>query len=659
MQINTPTTDLSKPRTIVVHENSEFAPRRFVDREDYERLFRCSPEAMLLFDPFTDCVIDASDASERLLRRPLPLIVGMPISELHQGQLPHLIVFTQEVLECGHASTDRLELLFSDGSSQAVHYQARRIFLEERSLVLATITDLRALKREHALIEAEHYMRRGIGGWRDVEHFFRDLERENRLILSAAGEGIYGVNNEGITTFVNPAAERMLGWRGDEMVGRNMHELVHHSHADGHHYHEDDCPIYAAFQDGVIHRVDDEVFWRKDGKALPVAYTSTPIYDRGALIGAVVVFRDISRQKKAEEQLHAALDEVNQLRQRLELENAYLQEEILSERALFGIVGQSAPMRRIIQQVELVAPTNATVLIAGESGTGKELIAHGIHRASDRAQRPMIRVNCAAIPSELFESEFFGHIKGAFTGATRDRVGRFELADGGTLFLDEVGEIPLALQGKLLRVLQDGEVQRVGEATARQVDVRVIAATNRDLEEAVRQGKFRQDLYFRLNVFPIHSIPLRDRPEDIAPLAMEFIQRARQRSRKPEVKLTQGDIRQLMTYSWPGNVRELENVIERAVILSRNGRLKFELHEPSSSRSTPFKPSEATYPTAIETEAERRQRERGNIEAALAACGGRVFGEEGAASLLGIPPTTLASRIKKLGINRERWASTA
>ena len=268
----------------------------------------------------------------------------------------------------------------------------------------------------------------------------------------------------------------------------------------------DDCPIYAAFRDGAVHQVDGEVFWRKDGTPVWVEYTSTPIRDRGVVVGAVIVFRDVSQRREADEKLHAALAEVDRLRERLELENAYLQEEIRIETNPRGIIGHSEAIQTTLRQVKLVAPTDRPpCMITGESGTGKELIARAIHEASDRRDRPLIRVNCAAIPRELFESEFFGHVKGAFTGAMRDRIGRFELADGGTLFLDEIGEIPLELQGKLLRVLQEGKFERVGEERTRDVDVRMIAATNRDLKQEVQRGRFREDLYFRLNVFPIES----------------------------------------------------------------------------------------------------------------------------------------------------------
>lgn len=264
----------------------------------------------------------------------------------------------------------------------------------------------------------------------------------------------------------------------------------------------------------------------------------------------------------------------------------------------------------------------------------------------------MIRVNCAAIPRELFESEFFGHVRGSFTGALRDRIGRFELADGGTLFLDEVGEIPLDLQGKLLRVLQERSFERVGEARTRAVDVRVVAATNRDLRAEVRAGRFREDLYFRLNVFPIQARPLRERPEDIPPIALHLLRVAARRLTVPEPRLSEGDVRRLCRYPWPGNVRELENVIERAVILSAGGRLRLDLPDGEATGPTdPAAPAAAPGGRPA-TEAERRARDRAEIVAALSLAGGRVSGPGGAAELLGLRPTTLASRIKAHGIPR-------
>ncbi|WP_244533783.1 sigma 54-interacting transcriptional regulator [Methylobacterium aquaticum] len=610
---------------------------------------------MLVLDPDANRIVDANGAASRLLGHARDVLIGMAASTLHPGQLPALIVFTQGVQAKGrwwtHTLTPR------HGAGRVLSVETVGTVLPDR-LVLFTLFDLDERRQRQVDREADRHMRAGLSEWQRMERIFRDIERENQLILRAAGEGIYGVNAEGVTTFVNPAAERMLGWAAADLVGRDMHAAVHHTHPDGCHYPHRDCPIYAAFRDGAVHQVDDEVFWRRDGTSFPVEYTSTPIRDRGALVGAVIVFRDVSQRREADERLRHALAEVVSLRECLELENAYLKEEIRAGSHHQGIIGQSPAIEAIRRQIDLVAGTDATVLVTGESGTGKELIARAIHEASRRRGRPLIRVNCAAVPRELFESEFFGHARGSFTGALRDRVGRFELADGGTLFLDEVGEIPLDLQGKLLRVLQERSFERVGEERTRAVDVRLVAATNRDLKEEVRQGRFRGDLYFRLNVFPISATPLRERPEDIPLIAQHMLTGAAHRLGVPEPRLTEGDVRRLIRYGWPGNVRELENVIERGVILAQRGRLRLDLSEGEAEESTlgetAARPDHAVASSGHppRSEAERRARDRSEIVEALALCDGKVFGPGGAAELLGIRPTTLASRIKSHGIKK-------
>ena len=309
----------------------------------------------------------------------------------------------------------------------------------------------------------------------------------------------------------------------------------------------------------------------------------------------------------------------------------------------------------MVGQIDLVAGTNANVLILGESGTGKELVARAIHQRSQRCHGPLVKVNCASIPKELFESEFFGHARGAFTGALRDRIGRFQLADSGTIFLDEIGEIPLDLQSKLLRVLQEREFERVGEETPRRVDVRIIAATNRDLEGESRAGRFREDLYYRLGVFPIQVPPLRDRAADIGPLAAHFVRHFCEQLNLPSRTLTRGDVERLARYDWPGNIRELQNVIERALIRSRGGRLEFELGE--ARQRLPPKPMAGRAgedATPVLTDTEIKEMERANIERALRRCNGQVYGKDGAAALLGMKPTTLWSRLRSLGISTEK-----
>ncbi|QTL04938.1 sigma 54-interacting transcriptional regulator [Aquabacter sp. L1I39] len=612
--------------------------------------FDTAIEAQLAVDLETGAILDANGAAAHLLGYERGRLKSMQIFDLHPGQAPALIAFTQAVEARGTYWARTLSPRRADGTGARVETGGVLVRTPRRRRLLMTLCDLDARQRRDIDAAADTFMREGVAEWQRVDRAFRDIERENRLILRAVGEGIYGVNAEGKTTFVNPAAEQILGWTAEEMIGQDMHVMVHHHHPDGSHYAHEHCPIYAAFRDGAVHQVENEVFWHRSGKPVWVEYTSTPLRDRGVLIGAVVVFRDVTQKREANEQLRAALAEVDSLRERLELENAYLQEEIRAEGSHRGIIGRSEAIQKVLRQVELVAPTDATVLVTGESGTGKELIARAIHEASERHERPLIRVNCAAIPRELFESEFFGHVKGAFTGALRDRIGRFELADRGTLFLDEVGEIPLELQSKLLRVLQEGQFERVGEERTRQVDVRIIAATNRDLRGEVRAGRFREDLFYRLNVMPIESVPLRERREDIPLLAMHFLSA----SRKPadrSLQLSEGDMRRLSAYDWPGNVRELQNVIERGIILARNGRLTIDL--PGGERRTAA-PSAPVVPSPLETEEERRMRLRESILKALEAAGGKVSGPGGAAERLGLKPTTLASRMKAMGIEAPR-----
>jgi PAS domain S-box-containing protein len=611
--------------------------------------FDFSIDAMLLVDPHADAILEANTAACTLLGYDRAALRQTRLTTLHAGQVPQLIVFTQAVMAKGTWWTTALKPRHTTGKELSLEYAGSLIPQDETPLVLLTLSDLEQRRKRGLDTVAEDHMRSGIAAWQRMERVFRDIERENQLILRAAGEGIYGVNSEGKTTFVNPAAERMLGWSAEELVGRDIHSIVHHTHHDGRHYPHEDCPIYAAFRDGAVHKVDGEVFWRKDGHPVWVEYTSTPIRDRGIVVGAVIVFHDVSERRESDEKLRAALAEVDRLRERLEQENAYLQEEIRIEISPQGIIGHSAAIQKTLRQVQLVAPTDASVMITGESGTGKELIARAIHEASERRDRPLIRVNCAAIPRELFESEFFGHVKGAFTGALRDRIGRFELADGGTLFLDEVGEIPIELQGKLLRVLQEGHFERVGEERTRAVDVRVIAATNRDLKQEVQRGRFREDLYFRLNVFPIETLPLRERRDDIPLLAQHFLSNETS-ERKTGLRLLEADARRLSRYDWPGNVRELQNVIERAVILSHNGRLRIDLPDQSANAPVTARDAAKEASNVVLTDDELRAFERANIIAALKASGGKVFGSGGAAELMDMKPTTLASRIKALKI---------
>ena len=392
-----------------------------------------------------------------------------------------------------------------------------------------------------------------------------------------------------------------------------------------------------------------------------------PIIYKGEILGVLAVFQRelVSHESTMWFRMIAdhvavaianarAFEEIEQLKTQLELENSFLKEEVLEAQNFGEIVGQSPAIANLVEQIELVAPTDATALIFGESGTGKELVAREIHRRSQRKDHPLVRVNCASIPKELYESEFFGHAKGAFTGALKDRAGRFQAADGGTLFLDEVGEIPLEMQSKLLRVLQEGEYERVGEEVTRKVNVRVIAATNRKLAQEVEARRFRQDLYYRLNVFPIEVPPLRNRQEDIPLLATTFMANVRKKLNCTGRELMQAEVLKLQAYHWPGNVRELQNVIERAVISSRCGKVKFDLPVPQANGTSPKTSIKKSGDSSGEilTDEEMRLREKTNIEMALKQTDWKVYGQDGAAELLGLKPTTLLSRIKKMGIEK-------
>ncbi len=419
---------------------------------------------------------------------------------------------------------------------------------------------------------------------------------------------------------------------------------------------------------GDRHWVVDQK-WVREEKI--ISFAGHPLVFRGQILGVLAVFsrdrlgpldfdwlRAFADQAAVAIANARAFEEIERLRRQLESENKYLREEV-DEARLFGdIIGTSAALRKVLEQIELVAPTTASVLILGESGTGKELVARAIHERSNRSGHPLVKVNCAAIPRDLFESEFFGHVKGAFTGAVRDRIGRFQLADEGTLLLDEVGDIPLDLQGKLLRALQEGQIERIGDDETLGVNVRVIAATNRNLQADVAAGRFRQDLYFRLSVFPIEILPLRDRVEDIPLLAQHFFGRFCAQMHRTATQLGSHTLAELAQYGWPGNVRELQNVIERAVISSRGGRPRFDnLVAPATYPATQsLRPRAKAKSDGAElmTRDQIRELEKENLLTALEKSNWQIYGPRGAAEKLGMRPTTLASRLRKLEIRKPR-----
>lgn len=404
-----------------------------------------------------------------------------------------------------------------------------------------------------------------------------------------------------------------------------------------------------------------------------VSFAGQPLVCRGETLGVIAVFsRDIF-EKGTMELLRMVADHIayaitnarlfeiaDAINQRKELENAHLREELCEARKFTGIIGESAAIKEIREQIQIVGNTEATVLIQGDSGTGKELVAHELHKHSKRVKNPFIKINCAAIPQHLFESEFFGHVKGAFTGAINDRMGFFQVADGGTLFLDEVAEIPLELQGKLLRVIQDGEFRRVGEEKSRRTDVRLIAATNKNLKEAIQNKTFRDDLYYRLQVFPIIMPGLKEREEDIPLLVRHFIGVLCKKNGRSVFDLSQEQMRKLQQYGWPGNIRELQNFVERMVITGRpeQALAYLAICGPTGRKENAFA-QPAGVAQRILTEAQMRQMEKANLKAALERTNWLIYGSRGAAALLGIKPTTLISRLKRFDLYALRPASIA
>ena len=509
----------------------------------------------------------------------------------------------------------------------------------------AAIANARAFEAIHVagqrLEQANHRLELELAERKQTEEKLRESEQHYRRIVETASEGIWELDEQYTTTLVNRRMAEMLGYEPGELVGRRLSEFLF----------EDDVGSLperiAARRQGLTERYEQR-YRHKDGSVVWMYVSATSVRDSGRrFLGSFAMLMDITERKRA-------FEEIQRLKAQLELQNAYLQEEVVEAKAFGGLVGQSRALQHIVNQIDLVAPTEASALILGESGTGKELVAREIHQRSRRKDKPLVRVNCASIPKDLFESEFFGHARGAFTGAIKDRSGRFEAADGGTLFLDEIGEVPLDLQSKLLRVLQEKSYERVGEDRTRQADVRVIAATNRDLKKDVAAGRFREDLFYRLNVFPIQVPPLRERMEDVALLAKHFVEASVKELGCPKPRLTRAAIAKLQNYHWPGNIRELRNVIERAIILSRGGALDFDLPVTESAVVSSKHAAHAKSDAEPEflTEAELQRRERNNLQAVLEKSGWKIKGENGAAELLGVKATTLKARIKKLGLKR-------
>lgn len=603
-------------------------------------LLHTFPQPVLILDTRLDRVVNWNSEAAQLLGGAHDA-APCRFSRYLRESVAQFVVFLEEMEHRGTSWTRDVMLFSEDGRLLRCEVHARALAGSD-GWVLLTLTDLHALDRRAEEAAAAEIFRAGLIEWKRTETFFAELERQNQLILNAAGEGIYGVNAEGKTTFVNRAAQDMLGWTSEDLLGKDIHSMIHHRHLNGDIYPSQQCPIYRSFRFEQVNRIEDEVFWRKDGRPIRVEYVSTPIYDQQILAGAVVIFRDITERKENEGKLRDALSEVAELRDRLEQENAYLQEAISSEQAHHDIIGVSPAIRQTTQRIDLVAGTEATVLICGETGTGKSLVATAIHKASPRARRPLIHFKCSSLAPEEVEPELFGQVRGAPNGATRDKPGKLELAHGGTLFLDDVEELPIEIQGKLLAALQNRTVTRLGDTREKPLDIRVIASTALSETKASRSRRIREDLYLFLNVFPITCQPLRDRQEDVPLLASHLLKLACRRLNRPEPLLTEGVVTQLQSYDWPGNVRELHNVMERAAIVSRDRKLVIEMSGSTLSQSQN---------SSFRTEAQMQQLARDNLIAALRETGGRISGPAGAAELLGTKPTTLYSRLRKMKIS--------
>ncbi len=489
------------------------------------------------------------------------------------------LTFDIALRACPPPWEESVVLLLSDVTTRSQHEQALLQQTNESALLLQTVTATRNF----------------------LDHVF-----------NALADGLCVINPVGVIRIANDAASALFGYHPGELIGMNITSVL---------------PAIPGESYKANVRNAETTAKSKQGKLLPVGLSATFVPENETFPAmAILLLRDLRTQKEAEREIS-----------RLKAERSYLLEEVDDALHFHGIVGASAAMKAVFRQIEQVAKTDSTVLLLGETGTGKELVARAIHTLSGRSDRLLVKVNCAVFQSTVVESELFGHEKGAFTGATARRIGRFEFANGGSLLLDEVGELPPETQVKLLRVLQEREFERVGGSEPVKVDVRVIAATNRDLEEAVSAGTFRDDLYFRINVFPIRIPPLRERKEDIPLLAKHFLVVFTQRMNKRISKISTRAMNALMRYDWPGNVRELSSVIERAVILCNENELKDVAITPPKTRKA---------------HGSLKAAEREHILAALKSCSGQIEGDMGAAARLGINPSTLRSRMKRLGIHR-------
>lgn len=601
------------------------------DTDRYIWLFHKSPVMAALFDA-QGLFLDVSDALSKRLGYTREELIGKgPVeiaSEASQQQISKELL--PKLRRMGQVRNQPVEFVAAGGE----HVELLASAVTEHESTDASVRTMAVY------VEVSNQAR--------IERKYRRLYRETPAML-------HTVDEDGCITAVSDYWLSKLGYsERSEVLGRPISEFFTREYRDR----MSSIDPAEIVSSGLLVNIERQMI-RRDGAILDVVVSSIRESQEGkGPLRLLVASKDVTERNRTERALREALEENARLREELEHERDYLREEINVAMNFGRIVGTSPALTTMLQRLQAVAQTPANVLILGESGVGKELIAHAIHAQSPRAQHPLVKVNCASIPEELFESEFFGHVRGSFTGAVKDRVGRFQLADGGTIFLDEVGEIPVALQGKLLRVLQEQEFERVGDDITRKVDVRIIAATNRDLEAEVEAGRFREDLYYRLSVFPIEAPPLRKRGDDVVQLAQHFLDKTCVDFGREPMKLTQANIDAVRGYEWPGNVRELKNVIERAVILSKGNELRLDLSLPQheSGIAVAFPAAQIghadTLGTSYLTEREMKLKFQKNTVAALEAADWRVSGSGGAAELLGIRPSTLSDRIRSMGLKR-------
>ncbi len=634
----------------------------------FRTIFEHSNDAILVVHPDADAILDANPRACRILGYSRDELLRLRISDVHPAEMAEFRAFARAVVETGSGWTNELACLTRSGAVLPAEISASVIQRDGQPCVVAMVRDISDRKRAEAELEKYRESLERLVAERTAE--LRRSEQRQRALLGVSNAVTANLDRQALFDAIARAVREVIAFDRASLTlydpGRDVLTVYALAGASGTwafpvgaelprvgtHLQtvlDERRPVVCRDLQAERRRPSEELLLR-DGLR---SYVAAPLVAKDKVLGTLNVGSEAPDRYSDDDatfvgeiagQIATAVDnmlayeEIARLKTQLEQENVYLQEEIKTD--FEDIVGQSHAMRRVLRAVETVAPTDACVLILGETGTGKELVARAVHDRSGRRRKALVKVNCAAIPVGLFESELFGHEKGAFTGALARRIGRFELADGGTIFLDEIGELPLDLQAKLLRVLQEGEFERVGGPTIR-TDVRVIAATNRDLEKAMAAGRFRVDLFYRLNVFPIRIPPLRERPEDVPLLVRYFVAKYGQKLGKVIDTISQPVMQRLAAYRWPGNARELENVIERAVIMSSGPRL--DLGDGLSAPAAV--PQEARVPTLGELE-------RAHIVTVLESTGWRVSGPRGAARLLGLKPTTLEARMKKLGVKR-------